>query len=180
MNHTLEYGGYKFFQSSYDPDEKGTILSVNHDPGKIPTYIGYTLLALGLFLNLLNPHSRFGRLARMKVEKIVGVFLLFFTLFYPSMAEEDPLKMPLEQVIKQVKNISKEHAEKFGTLLTQGFDGRIEPIDTLSIDVLNKISKRTSFYGLSHNQIVLGMLVMPRYWQVIPVIKVSHPAIKRC
>ncbi len=179
MNHTLEYGGYKFFQSSYDPDERGTVLSVNHDPGKIPTYIGYFLLALGLFLNLINPYSRFGRLARMKVEKLVGIFVMVFVLFHPSTAEEDPLKMPLEQVIKQVKKVSEEHAEKFGTLLTQSVDGRIEPIDTLSIDVLNKVSKRTSFYGLTHNQIVLGMLVMPRYWQVIPVIKVSHPAIKK-
>ncbi|WP_222597313.1 cytochrome c biogenesis protein ResB [Chitinophaga pinensis] len=31
MNHTLDYGGFRFFQSSYDADEKGTILSVNHD-----------------------------------------------------------------------------------------------------------------------------------------------------
>jgi len=31
MNNTLNYKGYKFFQSSYDTDEKGTILSVNHD-----------------------------------------------------------------------------------------------------------------------------------------------------
>jgi hypothetical protein len=31
MNNTLTYKGYKFFQSSYDTDEMGTILSVNHD-----------------------------------------------------------------------------------------------------------------------------------------------------
>ncbi len=47
MNNVLDYGGYRFFQSSYDQDEQGTILSVNKDPGKIPTYIGYTLLTLG-------------------------------------------------------------------------------------------------------------------------------------
>jgi len=29
MNNTLEYGGFKFFQSSYDQDEKGTVLSVS-------------------------------------------------------------------------------------------------------------------------------------------------------
>jgi cytochrome c-type biogenesis protein CcsB len=181
MNHTLEYGGYKFFQSSYDPDEKGTVLSVNHDPGKIPTYIGYTLLALGLFLNLLNPYSRFGRLARLKVEKLItGFLLLLFTgnLFFAS-AEENPRNMPLEKVIQEVKKINKDHAEKFGRLITQSFDGRLEPVDTLSIEVMNKISKRRSFFGLDHNQIVLGMLVLPRYWQMIPVIKVSHPAVKK-
>jgi hypothetical protein len=31
MNNVLDYKGYRFFQSGFDPDEKGTILSVNHD-----------------------------------------------------------------------------------------------------------------------------------------------------
>ena len=29
MNNILNYKGYRFFQASFDPDEKGTILSVN-------------------------------------------------------------------------------------------------------------------------------------------------------
>ena len=181
MNHTLEYGGYKFFQSSYDPDEKGTVLSVNHDPGKIPTYIGYIMLALGLFLNLLNPYSRFGRLARLKVENLLKVALVFAFLGFwgNSIAAENPHKIDIKEAIQQVKKINKEHADNFGTLLTQSSDGRLEPIDTLAIDVLNKVSKRRSFFGLDHNQIILGMLVMPSYWQQIPIIKVSHPAIKK-
>ena len=31
MNNVLDYKGYRFFQSSYDKDELGTVLSVNHD-----------------------------------------------------------------------------------------------------------------------------------------------------
>ena len=31
MNHILDHKGYRFFQASFDPDEKGTRLSVNHD-----------------------------------------------------------------------------------------------------------------------------------------------------
>ncbi|MBU1073326.1 cytochrome c biogenesis protein ResB, partial [bacterium] len=52
MNHPLSHRGYKHFQSSYDPDELGTVLSVNYDPGKVPTYLGYTLLALGFLMIL--------------------------------------------------------------------------------------------------------------------------------
>jgi hypothetical protein len=52
MNHPLDYRGFKHFQSSYDQDRKGTILSVNHDPGKLPTYIGYTLVGMGLLITL--------------------------------------------------------------------------------------------------------------------------------
>ena len=51
MNNVLNYKGYRLFQSSYDKDEKGTILSVNHDWwGTLITYIGYSLLGLGFIL----------------------------------------------------------------------------------------------------------------------------------
>ncbi len=189
MNHTLDYDGYRFFQASYDPDEKGTILSVNHDPGKIPTYIGYALLALGLLLNIFNPYSRFGRLARMrfledKKTASVVLFLLFFgfSALKTSFAEESMPhpKMPdLKQIVKVIKSIDKKTAEDFSTVIVQTSSGRLEPIDTLAIDVLNKISRKREFYGLDHNQIILGMLAKPRYWQLIPMIKVNHPAIKK-
>lgn len=52
MNHPLDYRGFKHFQSSYDQDRKGTILSINHDPGKRPTYFGYTLVGLGFLVTL--------------------------------------------------------------------------------------------------------------------------------
>ena len=33
MNHVLDHKGYRFFKLHFDPDEKGTVLSVNHDFG---------------------------------------------------------------------------------------------------------------------------------------------------
>ena len=59
MNHPLHYKGYTFFQSSYDTDEKGTILEVNKDPGKWPTYFGYFLLCVGFVGNFFTKGSRF-------------------------------------------------------------------------------------------------------------------------
>ena len=51
MNNVLQYKGFRFFQSSYDEDEKGTILSVNHDWwGTLISYVGYFLLGLGFLL----------------------------------------------------------------------------------------------------------------------------------
>jgi hypothetical protein len=54
MNHPLTYKGHKHFQSSYDQDHLGTVLSVNRDPGKWPTYIGYILIGLGFLLILFK------------------------------------------------------------------------------------------------------------------------------
>ena len=55
MNNILDYRGYRFFQASFNDDEKGTILSVNHDFwGTWISYIGYFLLYLGLMAILFT------------------------------------------------------------------------------------------------------------------------------
>jgi len=83
MNHTLKYKGYKFYQSSYDTDEKGTILSVNHDKlGTTVTYLGYFLMTLGMVLALFSRESRFMKLARItgvsgSASRAALLFLLF-------------------------------------------------------------------------------------------------------
>ncbi|RYG47189.1 MAG: cytochrome C biogenesis protein, partial [Chitinophagaceae bacterium] len=70
MNHVLDHRGYRFFQASFDPDEKGTILSVNHDFwGTWITYIGYFMLFTGLVAILFTKGSRFGDLKR-KLEAV--------------------------------------------------------------------------------------------------------------
>ncbi|MEN8146735.1 MAG: cytochrome c biogenesis protein CcsA [Campylobacterota bacterium] len=185
MNHILDYGGYLFFQSSYDKDERGTILSVNHDPGKWPTYFGYFLLTVGMFFNLLNPHSRFGKLARTKYEYRANgliVMAMLAALFYtePLSASSTPQAPPvnMEALVSEVKKIDKGHANHFATLLVQGRDGRIKPLDTLAIDLLNKIAGKNSLYGLNYNQVVLGMATKPDAWKQIEMIKVSHPKVK--
>lgn len=49
MNRILKYGGYRFYQSSYDDDLHGSVLAVSHDPwGVGVTYTGYILLLLSL------------------------------------------------------------------------------------------------------------------------------------
>jgi hypothetical protein len=70
MNHVLDYEGYRFFQAGFDPDEKGTQLSVSHDYwGTWITYIGYFLLYTGMMAILFNSHTRFASL-KEKLEKV--------------------------------------------------------------------------------------------------------------
>jgi len=65
MNHILNYDGYRFFQSSYDRDELGTVLSVNWDPwGTAVSYLGYALLTIGMIWMFFAPKSRFRLLAK--------------------------------------------------------------------------------------------------------------------
>lgn len=177
MNNVLDYGGFLFFQSSYDKDEKGTILSVNHDPGKWPTYLGYLMLAIGMVLNVLNPYSYFGKLARMKYEYKASAWAaaLFFAL---SIFSGTPLAASSVDA-GSIKKIDKVHAHHFGTLLVQSLDGRIKPLDTLTMEYLNKITGKNTLFGQSHNQIILGMATNPEAWKLVDMIKVFHPELKK-
>jgi len=50
VNHPLHYGGYHFYQDSYDSQMgKYTVLSVTSDSGLYAVYGGYWLLCLGVF-----------------------------------------------------------------------------------------------------------------------------------
>ena len=55
MNNILKYRNYRFYQSSYDSDYQGSILSIYHDPyGITLTYIGYFLLFISMLLFLIQ------------------------------------------------------------------------------------------------------------------------------
>ena len=57
MNNILSHRNYRFYQSSYDPDQQGSVLSIYHDPyGITITYIGYFLLFISMALFLLNKY----------------------------------------------------------------------------------------------------------------------------
>lgn len=70
MNHVIDYGGYRLFQSGYDEDEGGTHLSVNFDWwGTNISYLGYLLMGLGMVLALFAPAGRMRELLK-KIKKV--------------------------------------------------------------------------------------------------------------
>ncbi|NJJ98674.1 cytochrome c biogenesis protein ResB [Candidatus Karelsulcia muelleri] len=63
MNNIFDYKGYRFFQSGYNSDEKGTILYINHDFwGYNISYFGYLILIISVFFISFCKNSRFGKL----------------------------------------------------------------------------------------------------------------------
>ena len=174
MNHVLDHDGYRFFQSSYDMDELGTVLSVNRDPGKIPTYVGYFLLGLGLFLNVINPRSRFRKLAKMinedAVKKLAAVLLV------TSAAAFSPTKI---YAMDEALNIDASHAKELSTLIVQSGDGRMKPFDTVARDILNKIHRSDTLEGLNADQALLSMMTNGFYWRDKPIIYVNNKEIKK-
>lgn len=164
MNNVLDVKGYRFFQASYDPDEKGTILSVSHDVvGRTVTYCGYGLLLIGLLGCFFDKHSRFNRLGgQLKSLQFLAV-LGCLGIALPSAAH--PLAIPAS------------HAEEFGALPMQSINGRIIPVNTFASEVLRKLQAGKTIEGLTPDQFLLGVLVNPPEWAGKPIIKIEEPEI---
>jgi cytochrome c-type biogenesis protein CcsB len=174
MNHVLDHRGYRFFQSSYDKDEKGTILSVNHDPGTLPTYIGYGVMILGMLWVLLSPNGRFQMLLKrtQKLQKPLMVALLFATLFLPQTTYAVAPTIE-EEKLKTIQAYNKTHAEAFGALVLQDYQGRMKPLDTMAREVVAKVTGKSSVFGVNANQLFLGMMAQPELFQKVAFISLG-------
>ena len=181
MNNILNYQGYRFFQASFDPDEKGTILSVNHDFwGTLLTYIGYILLYLGLVVILFARFTRFDSLkkqlevARNKKTKLITSLLILFTLSTSGQGfgVHNSSRSDIERIDSILsKNIaSKEEADKFGRLVIQDLGGRMMPVNTYSSELLRKLSKKDHYKEFDANQVYLSMQESPLLWYSVPLV----------
>lgn len=176
MNNVLDYKGYRFFQSSYDQDELGTVLSVNHDFwGTLISYLGYFFMTLGMVLTMFSKKTRFSflkqKLAELRSKR--GVAILVLALLTSTAFADNKIDSLL-----QAQAIPSYQADAFGMLVVQDQGGRMKPVNTLASEVLRKVSRQSSFNGLSPNQVLLGMAQNPYLWQLAPMIKVNHDGLR--
>ncbi|MCC6700979.1 MAG: cytochrome c biogenesis protein CcsA [Fluviicola sp.] len=176
MNHVMDYEGYRFFQSAYDQDEKGTILSVNHDAlGTNVTYLGYLLMTIGMIMSLFAPISRFRIVIKKMLSSMNTLSLFLFTFLYFSLfgqnqhSHEHNHNHSTNQaaVTKQkplVRFISKEHSDEVASLLVQDFNGRIVPLHTVCTDLLVKLNRSNKFQDRNAVQNILSMHMYPDHW----------------
>ena len=178
MNHILDHQQYRFFQSSFDPDEKGTVLSVNHDFwGTLFTYIGYFMLFFAMMCILITKNTRFDDVKRkleavkLKKEKLITIVVLLFTIcgFSQGHVTEQPSFKQADSIIAKYK-VPALQAEKFGRLVIQDDGGRMKPINTFSSELLRKVSKKDSYKDMNSDQVFLSMTQFPSYWFEIPII----------
>ncbi|MEK9614206.1 MAG: cytochrome c biogenesis protein CcsA [Flavobacteriaceae bacterium] len=178
MNHVLDHRGYRFFQASFNPDEKGTILSVNHDWwGTWITYVGYFLLYMSMIGIFFIGKTRFKDLSKAldKInvkKKALSALLLILSL--GELQAQTALHnqngaIDFDSII-QADAFSKEHAEKFGSLVIQDAGGRMKPANTFSSELLRKVSKSDTYKGLNSDQVLLSIMNNPAVWYNVPMI----------
>ncbi len=179
MNHILSHRNYRFFQSSYDPDEQGTVLSVNHDPGTWPTYLGYLMLAIGMLWSLFLRTGRFQKLLKgaRKLQGTAAV-LAILSLGLGTTGELHAASLsatPAQQI--HMGAYALPHAQKFAALAVQDYQGRMKPMDTVAHEVISKITGKSTPFGLEPSQLMLGMIMEPEFYQQISMVKIGHPKI---
>ena len=187
MNNILDHKGYRFFQASFDPDEKGTILSVNHDRwGTYITYAGYMLLYLGLMAILFAKNTRFDdirkRLSKIKAKKAKVMTMIALLLSFSGFAQEHsnndghnhskntrPSKAQIDSILS-VHITPEAHADRFAKMVVQDYDGRMKPMYTYASEMLRKLSKKDTYEDFSPTQVFLSIQESPMLWYNVPVI----------
>ena len=172
MNNILKYKGFRFYQSSFDPDEKGTILSVNHDmAGMMVTYTGYILLFFFIILSLLNKKAIFHTITAGNWNSVIRktIPLIIFLLFLTGTSNVNGQKLVPGKSV----------ASELGKVLVQDQKGRTKPLFTLSNDILRKVTRENEFEGLSSMQVFLGLYFDFNNWKDVPLIRIANIDIQR-
>ena len=170
MNRIFSHGGYRFYQSSYDDDLHGTVLTVKHDPwGTGVTYTGYGLLLVSMIMVLVNPMGRFRKILSECVSKGVLSLLVLLTLSGTANAQASSTHVP--------RAVTKDMAEQLSRKLVV-YNGRIVPIRTLALDFCQKVTGKRNFGGLSAEHFMVSLMVYPEDWKGVHMIKVEDAALR--
>ena len=170
MNRIFSCGGYRFYQSSYDPDGRGSWLSVNHDPWGIGvTYAGYALLGLSMLWVLCSRGGEFRRLLRHPLLRMGGFLVLFLGWGTGTPVQAQGRKLP---VLKQ------RQADSLAAVQVI-YQDRVVPFNTLARDFVLKLTGRPTYRGLTPEQVVGGWLLHPEVWKDEPMIRIKSAALRR-
>ena len=162
MNRIGRQAGYRFYQSSYDADQQGTVLLVASDPyGIAITYAGYLLLLLGWAWTFCAQGTRLRRLARLALR-----VLLPATFFLGSTARAQAAEIPRE--------IADDLAE-----VAVLYDGRICPLHTAMTDYLTKLSGKDTWQGQTASEVFVGWMIFYNDWERERLIQVKSAAVQR-
>ena len=162
MNRILSEQGFRFYQSSFDEDKRGSWLTVNYDPWGIgATYAGYVLLGISMIGLLFSHRGEFRRLMNHPLLRKGGVFCLL--LLAGSMQVQGRTLPALS--ISQADSLAYEQVI---------YHDRVVPFNTLARDFVVKLTGRPSYAGLTPEQIIGGWLLRPEVWQYEPMIYIKN------
>lgn len=161
MNNVFSHHGYRFYQSGYDAEGRGTIFSVAHDPWGIGvTYAGYGLLLIGMIAVLIDHRTAFRALLRHPALKR-GAAVVTIAILSTITACAQPKTLP------------RDVANSMGDLYIL-HNNRICPFQTFAREFTAKLYGKTSYKGLTAEQVASGWIFYYDDWKNEPMIKVKN------
>ena len=157
MNNILRYRGYRFYQSSFDEDWRGSVLSVNNDTwGILLSYAGYFLMFFSMLLILFDKRERFRFLLKKMAQK-TALIALMLTFATDLLGFQNPVGL--------------------GDLWVE-YQGRIAPIQTLASDFTRKLTGKNYYKSFSCEQVFFGWLLFPESSQNVPMFELKSEELK--
>lgn len=158
MNNIVSHRSIRLYQSSFDEDGRGSLLSMNSDPWGIPvTYTGYALLFISLVWMLFDPKGTYRALLRKSAALTV-----FFMVSGHAAAQ---------------KVLPAETADKFGRICIV-YNDRVCPLQTYAIDFTKKLYGKTHYGDLTAEQVLTGFIFWGDEWNNEPIIRIKSGELK--
>jgi cytochrome c-type biogenesis protein CcsB len=182
MNKPLTYGGYTFFQSSYNIQggREMSILSVAQDPGQAWVFVGYTLLVLGMLVVLVTRIFQMREAARMPAPAQGRI-----TLRRGPAPNGGAVRRALGMgagllaawaaaagVAAAAESIPKPDLERLRRLPVQ-HDGRVMPLDTQARDAVRTVTGSRVWKGQDPVALVVSWTTEPQNWLDAPIIRID-------
>lgn len=165
MNNIFNYRSWRFYQSGYDEDEMGATLSILHDPyGITITYIGYITLIAGMVGFFFQKKSTYRKLLKRYISGRTVVLLLLLFGTVGIKAADVPPTLP------------RDAADAFGNIYLY-YNDRICPMQTLAKDFTVKLCGKSSYKGLTAEQVLCGWLFYYDEWRQEPLIKIRDKGV---
>lgn len=160
MNNVWKYRSVRFYQSSYDPDMRGSILALNSDPCGIPvTYVGYALLFLSLVWLLVDPKGAFRRLFKSDMMRR-GVLSVMAVC-------------AMSQAAGAANTLPRETADRLGRLNIL-YNDRVCPLQTFAVDFTKKLCGSARYGDYTPEQVLAGFIFYGDEWSAEPIIRVKN------
>ena len=166
MNKVFSHRGYRFYQSGYDVEGRGAVFTVAHDPWGIGvTYVGYGLLLAGMIAVLIDRRTAFRAQLRHPLLKR-GTLAVILSLTATFTASAQPRTLP------------RDVADNMGNLYIL-HNNRICPFQTFARQFTAKLCGKTSYKGLTAEQVASGWIFHYDDWKDEPMIKVKNDNVRR-
>lgn len=172
MNNIIKKSGYRLYQSSYNIENKTSLLNVNYDPlGNTITHIGYTLLFLSMILLLIWKRGKFKKLLKHPaIIKSSLALVLFAGISDFSIAQS--------AIEPQTNIISQGFADSLSSKQIIYRD-RVVPFNTMSKDVVMKLYGDSKYKNLSPDRVIGSFLIYPDSWQNEKIIEIKSATLRK-